>query len=571
MPEHPADPVVLDGVSVTVPRRAAPVLSGIDLRLRHGEHLLLLGPSGSGKSTVLHCLTGVVPHTVAARLAGEVTVAGTRTTDAAVVELSRHVALVAQDPAAAVCLPTVDQELALPLENHATDPAEIGPRLDSALATVGAGHLRERVTGELSGGETQRVALAAALVTDPDILLLDEPTSMLDPAGVADVRRALTAVWSRPGTTVVLVEHRLDELAGEDGAGALPGRAVVLDEGGRVLADGVTEQVLRDHAGGLLRAGCWLPLDAELRALSGGDGGLNSPAAQDLLRQLAQAPGGEVPAGPPVGDVVLRAHGLAVLRHAPVRRRRRAPGPTGPPPLLAGIDLELRAGEVVALLGRNGVGKTSLLLTLAGLLAPAAGSVEGERAGMVFQNAEHQFVAHTVAEEVAHGLTGPVDEVVRRQLRAHRLEHLAGQSPFRLSGGEKRRLSLAAMLAHERPCLLADEPTLGLDRRDTIATTTAMRAAADAGCAVVVSSHDLRTVLTLADRVVVLAEGGVLADGPAVPVLRDADVRRRSGLTLPPLVGWLLEEIGEPAAVRRALLALDAAVGAPPARAEALR
>ncbi|WP_193311361.1 ABC transporter ATP-binding protein [Georgenia satyanarayanai] len=571
MPEHRTDPVVLDAVSVTVPRRAEPVLSGVDLRVRPGEHLLLLGPSGSGKSTVLHCITGVVPHTVTARLDGEVTVAGTRTTDAAVVDLSRHVAVVAQDPAAAVCLPTVDQEVALPLENHATDPVDIGPRVDSALATVGAGHLRDRATGELSGGEAQRVALAAALVTDPAVLLLDEPTSMLDPAGVADVRAALAAASSRPGTTVVLVEHRLDDLAGDDGPATLPGRAVVLDEGGRVVADGATDAVLRDHAGALLRAGCWLPLDAELRTLSGGDGGLASPASQDLLRHLAQAPDAGAPICPPVRDVVLRARGVAVSRHAPARRRRRSAGPSLPPPLLTRIDLELRAGAVVALLGRNGVGKTSLLLTLAGLLPPAAGTVEGERVGMVFQNAEHQFVAHTAAEEVAHGLTGPVDEVVGRQLRAHRLEHLAGQSPFRLSGGEKRRLSLAAMLAHERPCLIADEPTLGLDRRDTIATTTALRAAADAGRAVVVSSHDLRTVVTVADRVVVLGEGGVVADGPAVPVLRDAEVRRRGGLTLPPLVAWLLEEIEEPAAVRRALLALDAAVSAPSAPAGALR
>lgn len=572
MPEHPTDPVVLDGVSVTVPRRADRVLSGVDLRVRPGEHVLLLGPSGSGKSTVLHCITGVVPHTVTAQLDGAVTVAGTRTTDATVVELSRHVAVVAQDPAAAVCLPTVDQELALPLENHATDPADIGPRVDAVLATVGAAHLRERVTGELSGGEAQRVALAAALVTDPDVLLLDEPTSMLDPAGVADVRTALAAASSRPGTTVVLVEHRLDDLAGDEGLTTLPGRAVVLDEGGSVVADGATDEVLHDHAGTLLRAGCWLPLDAELHSLSGGDGGLASAASRDLLRQLAQVPYGEASAAATVpGEVVLRARGLAVSRHAPPRRRRRSAGPPGPPPLLAGIDLELRAGEVVALLGRNGVGKTSLLLTLAGLLPPGAGTVEGERAGMVFQNAEHQFVAHTVAEEVAHGLAGAVDDVVARQLRAHRLEHLAGQSPFRLSGGEKRRLSLAAMLAHERPCLLADEPTLGLDRRDTIATTTALRAAADAGRAVVVSSHDLRTVATLADRVVVLGDGGVVADGPTVPVLADAEVRRRGGLTLPPLVAWLVEEIGEPAAGRRALLALDAAVSSPSAPAGVLR
>lgn len=569
MPEHPTDPVVLDGVTVTVPRRADPVLDGVDLRVRSGEHVLLLGPSGSGKSTVLHCITGVVPHTVAARLTGEVTVAGTRTAEAAVVDLSRHVGVVAQDPSAAVCLPTVDQELALPLENHATDPEHIGPRLDAALTAVGAGHLRERVTSELSGGETQRVALAAALVTEPEVLLLDEPTSMLDPAGVAEVRSAVAAASS--GSTVVLVEHRLDELAGGDGTAALPRRAVVLGEDGRVLADGPTAQVLHDRAGDLLRAGCWLPLDAELVGVGGTAGGLGSPANEDLLRRLAQAPGDTVPSVPAGGEVVLRARGLAVSRHAPPRRRRRSAGPPVPPPLLAGIDLELRAGEVVALLGRNGVGKTSLLLTLAGLLPPAAGTVDGSRPGMVFQNAEHQFVAHTVAEEVAHGLTGPVDEVVRAQLRAHRLEHLAGQSPFRLSGGEKRRLSLAAMLAHDRPCLLADEPTLGLDRRDTVATTTALRTAADTGRAVVVSSHDLRTVLTVADRVVVLGDGGVVADGPAVPVLRDAEVRRRGGLVLPPLVAWLLEEVGEPAAVRRVLDGLDAAVTAPSAPAGVLR
>ncbi len=538
--------LALGGVTVHVPRRSSPVLHGIDLRVWAGEHVLVLGASGSGKSTVLQCITGVIPHSVHARLEGEVRVAGTPTTDVPAVELARHVGVVAQDPGAAVCLPDVEQELALPLENMAADPAGIDGRIDEALRTVGAEHLRARATGELSGGESQRVALAAALVTDSDVLLLDEPTSMLDPAGVADVRHALETAGARGDRTVVLVEHRLDDVAGAGGLDALPPRTVLLDESGGLLADGPTGEVLAGHAADLLRAGCWLPLESELRALTGADRGLDSPANLALLRELAGDDGVGTPRPVLAGPPVLRARDLAVAR-----RSER---------LLGGVDLELRGGEVVALLGPNGVGKTSLLLTLAGLLRPAHGSVEGERPGMVFQNAEHQFVAHTVREEIAHGLAGDVEATVEHRLRLHRLEHLAEQNPFRLSGGEKRRLSLAAMLAHGRRCLLADEPTLGLDRRDTIAAMAALRRAADGGDAVVLSSHDLRTVVTVADRVVVLAEGGVIADGPTVPVLRDAQVLRRAGLTLPPLVAWLLEHLEAPDAARRVLRALDAAV-----------
>ena len=618
--------VALRDVTVTFPRRADPVLQKVSLRLAPGEQVVVLGASGSGKSTVLHTITGVVPHTVAATLAGQVAV-GTTTHATPVVDRSRHLGVLAQDPSAAVCLPDVEQELALPLENHGADPATIGPRVAAALGATGAGSLRARATATLSGGESQRVALAAAMVAEPDVLLLDEPTSMLDPAGVAAVRGALAGAVERYRPAVVLVEHRLDEWAGADGVGGLPARALALSEAGEVLADGPTAVVLCDHARELHAAGCWLPLDSELLALTGAEGGLAATANTELLRRLAAAAPdrpssrkgttGRSPAVPssaaspvdaavamsaavsPTADAgpLLTARGLAVGREAalagakrrrwsrrrrsgapsatfrgtsehpdaPERHTRRGPDPVGSGAVLAGVDLTVRPGEVVALLGANGVGKSTLLLTLAGLLEPIAGRVEGPRPGLVFQNAEHQFLATSVRAEIAHGLGGEVAErVVPRQLRRHRLEHLADQNPFRLSGGEKRRLSLAAMLAHDRPVLLADEPTLGLDRRDTIATAAALREVAAGGGAVVLVSHDVRLVASLATRVVVLGAGtpgGVLADGPTAEVLGDPGVLARAGLTLPPLVAWLLQHVPG-SAVGHVLRELDAAVAA---------
>lgn len=565
-----ADPaLLLDDVSVDFPRREGAVLRAISLRVEPGEQVIVFGASGAGKSTLLLAITGVIPHSVVASLTGRIEVAGVDTAGSSVVELSRLVGVLAQDPESGVCLPEVAQEIALPLENRAVDPAHIPARIDRALAAVGASELRERQTARLSGGEGQRVALAASLVAEPALLLLDEPTSMLDPAGVTAVREAIADAVGSYGPAVVLVEHRVDDFAGPAGIPGLPGRAVVLGNSGEVLADGPTAETLESNAERLNAAGCWLPLDTELLAVTGESGGLGSRAVRAALHRFARTPpgGGEeaTGSGSKVGAraTVLTAERLVVSRHPPVRRRRRRPAePLGRPAVLRDVFLDLREGEVVALLGANGVGKTSLLLALAGLLAPADGSVSGARPGMVFQNPELQFVAHTVRDEVRYGRDDIDDDRISALLEQHRLTHLAEQNPYRLSGGEKRRLSVAAMLAHDRPTLLADEPTFGLDRRDTIATLSALRGTAAAGRSVLFSSHDLRTVATLADRVVILAEGGVIADGPVFDILRRPSVLRRAGLSLPPLLAWLLSEFDAARDIRRILDRLDTAVSA---------
>jgi len=475
--------VALDGVGVAF--RSREVLRDVTCRIGAGERILVIGPSGSGKSTLLHVVTGVVPHSVHATLTGSATVAGL--VDAPVLDRVRHVGFVAQDPSAAVVLPTVEQDMALVLENHGVDPAEIDARIDEALEAVGAGHVRHRETDRLSGGEAQRVAIAAALAARPALLVLDEPTAMLDAAGVRAVRDAIARLPRE--VAVLMVEHRLDALGPE----GLPGRTLALDPDGRLLADGPTDEVLREHAAALAESGCWLP-------------GWTADAPAPVPRAVAA----------PAAEPVLRAVGLAVHPAAVRPRRvRRAPDPL--PAVLARVDLELRPGELVALIGANGSGKSTLLRTLAGLVPPVAGSVSGARPGMVFQDPAHQFVAATVRDEVAVGLDADDPRVVHA-LRRHRLEHVRDASPHRLSGGEKRRLSLAAMLVHDRPVLLADEPTFGLDRRDAEAAMAAL-AEASRTRAVLFSSHDLALVARHATRAVVLGRGTVIHDGGVAELL----------------------------------------------------
>ncbi|MGP5220151.1 ABC transporter ATP-binding protein [Arthrobacter rhombi] len=561
--------VVLENVTVTYPRRQVPVLDRVTLSLEAGEQVIILGPSGAGKSTLLNLMTGVIPHSVAARFTGRVLVAGQDTAHTGVAELSRTVGVLAQDPESAMCMPDVQREIALPLENHAVPPRQIEGLIDEVLEQVNGASLKDRSTRQLSGGQGQRVALAASLVVEPPVLLLDEPTSMLDAEGISSVRRSIDRAVHDRGPAVVLVEHRIDEYAGADGVAGLPGRAIVLDAEGALIADGPTRTVLKQSARQLVDAGCWTPLETELQAACGTEGGLASPIVREELLHWAEGQPTVPQPTQATDSVVLSARGLSITRAPiPARKRRREPAVISPQ--LEGIDLELRSGEIVALLGANGTGKTSLLLALAGLLQPLAGTISGDRPGLVFQNPEHQFVATTVREEVGHGLPAlingrPAQEKIDDLLAEHRLTHLAASNPFRLSGGEKRRLSVAAMLAHSRNVLLADEPGYGLDRKATISMMGAFRDAAADGQSILFSSHDLRSVASLAHRGIVIAEGTIIADGPIFDVLGDRDVLARAGIVLPPLLDWLLGLGKSPEQIRNILDALDREV-APAAR-----
>ena len=479
-----AEPLVeLRGFTAVDPRSGRVLLEEIDLSVASGERVLLLGASGAGKSTLLDAIRGVVPHSVPLEVSGECLVDAEPVVGSTVAELTRMIGTVPQDPHASICLPTVEDEIALTLENHGVEPGQIGWRIAEVLDEVGAGHLKDQRTRTLSGGWLQRIATVAALAARPRLVLADEPTSMLDGAGVAQVMELLTQLTGDDGA-LILVEHRLNELAEESGGPGLPPRTVVM-EAGRILADGPTDQLLQEHADRLDAGGVWVP----------------------------GATIGSFPEAQPAPSELLRATGLTVK-----------PDPHDPEilPVFGGLDLTVRAGERVVVRGPNGSGKTTLLTALAGLvpLRPGrAGGNSGELTGvapvMVFQNPEHQFLAHTVRDELGD------DDHGAELARLFGLEHLLELSPFRLSGGEQRRLSVAlGLLAVRRrdvpTVLLADEPTFGLDRASTVAVMTELAAYAASGGAVVVVTHDDDLTAAWASRVLHL---------PGVAVAQEAGVR----------------------------------------------
>ena len=447
-------------------------------RIDPGERVLLLGASGSGKSTLLHGLAGVLGGDEEGEAEGSLLIDGTPAATA-----RGRAGLVLQDPDSQVILARVGDDVAFGCENLGVPRDEIWPRVHDALDAVGLDVPLDRATKALSGGQKQRLALAGALAMRPGLVLLDEPTANLDPRGVAEVRDAVIAMLAATGATLVVVEHRVDVWL------PLVSRVIVLGEGG-VIADGSPDAVLQGRGAELAAAGVWVP---------------GIPPA-------VPAPPSSAPGGP-----LLRARGLAVER---VKGH----------PVAEGIEVDVRAGGVLAITGPNGAGKSTLGLTLAGLLAPARGAVEAvpalaagagptpirwssrqllTRVGTVFQDPEHQLLARTVRQELEVGpralglsdaeLRPRVDELLERL----RLGRLADANPYTLSGGEKRRLTVAAALATAPRVLVLDEPTFGQDSRtwaELVALLARLRdgeLGREGGSAIVAITHDLDVVSAL--------------------------------------------------------------------------
>ncbi|WP_406325460.1 ABC transporter ATP-binding protein [Streptomyces niveus] len=526
-------------VSVTYADAPAPALQAVDLTVPEGELVLLVGPSGVGKSTLLGTVSGLVPHFTGGRLRGRVTVDGRDTRTHKPRELADVVGTVGQDPLAHFVTDTVEDELAYGMESLGLAPDVMRRRVEETLDLLGLAELRDRPIATLSGGQQQRVAIGSVLTPHPKVLVLDEPTSALDPAAAEEVLAVLQRLVHDLGTTVLLAEHRLERVVHYADQVILipaPGEAPVIGAPERIMA----RSPVHPPVVALGRLAGWDPLPLSVRDARRRAGALRAQLA-NAVPPLASEPA-PVPV-PPTARPGTPRTALGRLLH-----RRPQPTPAtdvtavthlsvlrGRVEALRGIDLTVIPGETVALMGRNGAGKSTLLATLVGLVEPSSGSVSvGGRTphrtrprelirqvGLVPQEPRDLLYADTVAAECAAAdADAGAPPGSCRALVDELLPHVPDAThPRDLSEGQRLALALAIVLTGRPPLLLLDEPTRGLDYAAKARLVDVLRALAAEGHAIVLATHDVELAAELARRVVILADGEVVADGPTPQVV----------------------------------------------------
>ena len=524
--------IKFERVSYAYPQQRAPVLRNLSLEIAEGEFVLVVGPSGAGKSTFLRCLNGLVPHFYGGRFSGQVRVAGRDPVSLEPRGMADAVGFVFQDPEAQFVVDTVEDELVFAMENFALPQTVMRKRVEEVLDQLGIAHLRSRRVSTLSGGEKQRVALAAVMTLHPQVLVLDEPTSQLDPQAAEEVLIALRQLNEDLGLPVVLLEHRLERVV------QYADRLLYFPGAGALIVDGTPDDVLSQA-----------PLTPPLVTLGKAPGWRPLPLTIKDARRFAR----QLDLTPLRGQAVAPQPDAKAMPSVQVENAwydyagREA---------LRGVSLTFRPGELVALMGRNGAGKTTLLNLLVGLLRPKQGPTRragapghagraapghrqgnGQHAadllvdtsklsldeivktvGYVPQDPGLLLFQDTLAQELTFTRNGhalPADRPADQALLASLgLAHLSDHYPRDLSGGERQRAALAAILVADPQVLLLDEPTRGLDYQQKAELVKLLRSYRQAGKTIIMATHDVELVAGCADRVILLAEGQVVLDAP---------------------------------------------------------
>ena len=549
--------VDLRDITYTYEGETSPVINGVSLRVEPGEFVLILGPSGCSKSTLLNVLNGTIPHTLRGELGGHAVVCGKSVPDTKVTNFATEVGMVFQDPEAQIINTRVRDEVCFGLENLCRPADEIMARQAEALAYVGLPDAGDLSIFDMSGGQKQRVSIAAVLAARPRLLVLDEPTANLDPAGMAEVFAVLHRLNREFGTTIIMVEHRVDELADR------VTRVIMMDRG-EVVFDGKPRAAFARRREGhseeaeTIATSAWFPQVSEFAlelATAAGIAVAPDVMPLNVTEAVAFAEG-------------VMARGLVQSTAKPAAPESAAPGEkllsirdltfgyTRERPILKNVSLELETRSIVALLGQNGSGKTTLARALIGINPVERGTVYlGDRdisdlgpreisaeIGYVFQNPDHQFVTDQIDEEVAYGLKvrGFAEDFIARRvdevLDIVDLARYRHRSPFNLSLGERRRLSVATMLVLEPRLLVLDEPTIGQDHERAQHLMRLMdRLRERYGTTILMITHDVRLVAEWADRAIALRGGGIAFDGKPEALFAQADLLKESALLPPPI------------------------------------
>lgn len=525
-------------VTYTHYAKTVPALSDINLTIQRGSFTLLVGPSGSGKSTLCQMLNGIIPHVLGGTMTGKIIVNGKDVSQSQVQNLASSVGLLFQDPEWMFATLQVEDEVAFGPENLRVPPAEIKGYVDEALNYVGLMPLRKNLVWALSGGQVQKLGLAAVLAMQTPLVVLDEPTANLDPATTHAVHELILRL-RQEGKTIVLVTKDLDEFMAQ-------ADDIILLSEGRVLAQDSPRDMVEKHGALMLDLGVWLPEPTEIGLRLKKDGLLKDKPVPLTVEEAAEALAGtsfknvaSKKSQVTLGDVLVRAENI---RFSYTKRIQA----------LLGISFEIRQGEIAAIVGQNGAGKSTLSKLLVGLLKPSGGQLTlfGRKSSqwhvqdlandvaLVFQNPEHQFLSDTVREELEYSLLAQgiddqreVNRRVRAMLERLEITESAESHPFSLSAGSKRRLGVATMLVGGRARLLiVDEPTYGQDKRLTERLMELINYLRHEGITVLMITHDMRLVDAYVERAIVMANGEKLFDGTPGELFQQPKVVERAAL-----------------------------------------
>lgn len=581
------DPIIrIDHVSFSYGEASARALDDVTLSVSPGDFLGIIGPSGAGKTTLASAMSGAIPHHYTGPFFGSVLVDGKDTCAVTLTDISQIVGSVLQDIDTQMVASVVEDEMLFGLENFGVPHSQIEERVIDALETVGIADLRERDIATLSGGQKQKVAIAAILALRPRVLVLDEPTAALDPASSRMVFETLCSINRELGVTVVIIEQKVALLS------EYASRIAVM-QGGRIALEGTPSEVF-SHSAELRSIGVDSPrvtrISNSLAArglIEAGEPCLNVREASLLIQNLCKAsspaPRAAAAAGadraPVVSSAAIGADRATTASPAECGMakspRRHAMKPGGSPVVrlrdvtyaypgggasVRHLNLEVYPGEFVGLVGQNGAGKTTATKLVNGLLKPSSGTVEvagldtrtartsqiARHAATLFQNPDHQICRDTVLDEVAFGLElGGVDaETARERARAVAEDFglPLGEAPFSLSRGQRQMVALASVVVLEPELVILDEPTSGLDYRECMTVMETVRRMADRGSAVIMVCHDMEVVSDFAERLVVMADGEIAAAGPTHDLFADESLMKRASMR-PPQVVELANEL----------------------------
>jgi energy-coupling factor transport system ATP-binding protein len=547
--------VNVKGLTYTYPNVSEPALKDIDLTINPGEFILLTGPSGCGKTTFCRCLNGLIPHFYNGELKGEIEVDGLSTKDHPTYELAKHVGLIFQNPDNQIFSLTVDKDIAFGLENLGESRAHMLEEIEWAMKRVGITPLRERGTHELSGGQKQRLTIASVLAMHPGVIVMDEPTAYLDPVGAEKIFGVLHTLNKEQGITIILIEHRMDL------AVKYCNRIIVFNKG-QIVNDGTPRDIFTTDETRLIGVG--IPRMVELgRKLR--QNGLKIDIPLDSGEALnALAPHFKASTQPGAKETPLDLDGVVgEYSHSPIIQLQDIAYTyfTGVE-ALRGVSLSINRGDYVAIMGENGAGKTTMVKHINGLLRPKAGKiiVDGEdiakqsvasiarKVGLVFQNPDDQLFAEDVEEEISFALRNfgykqeTINERVNWALNLLDIERYKKSSPFILSGGERKRVALASVLAWDPDILILDEPTVGQDYGQKERLKHFLLQLRTQGKTVVIVTHDVEFVAESQPRIVLMAQGKVVAEGTAKKIMTDAKALEACSVA-PPEVTKLFTEL----------------------------